>query len=79
MTKKMISYANKTVYVGIDVHKETYVVACICEGQIVKTASCKAVPVGSSLSFAGNSSWRRSHFYHRSLMPRLKSLVQLLA
>jgi transposase len=30
------SYLGKSVFVGIDVHKEKYVVASICDGQIVK-------------------------------------------
>ena len=35
----MIDYNGKTVYVGIDVHKKTYAVTCICEGVVVKTGS----------------------------------------
>lgn len=39
MASTKISYFEKKVYIGIDVHKETYSVACICEGIIVKKAS----------------------------------------
>lgn len=30
-------YTNKLVYVGIDVHKKTYTIYCICEGEKVKS------------------------------------------
>lgn len=38
----MIDYTDKTVYVGIDVHKKTYAVTCTCEGTVVKRASMGA-------------------------------------
>jgi len=38
------SYEGKIVDVGIDVHKRTYTVTCICEGAVVKRASMKATP-----------------------------------
>lgn len=44
MTKNRIDYQGKEVYVGIDVHKKTYSVYCICEGQLVKKATVPAVP-----------------------------------
>lgn len=44
MNKKIISYSGKNVYVGIDVHKETYSVTCIVDKQIVKKATVKAEP-----------------------------------
>ena len=34
MTEQRISYAGERVYVGIDVHKETYTVTCVCHQQI---------------------------------------------
>lgn len=37
-------YIGKTVYVGIDVHKKTCAVTCLCEGEIVKRISMKAIP-----------------------------------
>jgi transposase len=40
----MRDYTNKTVFVGIDVHKKTYSVTCICEDQIVKRDTLKAEP-----------------------------------
>lgn len=43
-SSKMISYSGKDVYVGIDVHKETYSVTCIVDKQIVKKATVKAEP-----------------------------------
>ena len=36
------NYTGKTVYVGIDVHKKTYSVVCICENEIVKRDSLAA-------------------------------------
>ena len=38
------NYSNKSVYVGIDVHKKTYFICCITEGKLVKKASCPANP-----------------------------------
>ena len=38
----MTDYNGKTVYLGIDVHKKTYAVTAICEGQIVKRDTLKA-------------------------------------
>ena len=35
MTDQRISYCGRIVYVGIDVHKETYTVTCVCNKQIV--------------------------------------------
>jgi hypothetical protein len=32
----MKDYTGKTVFVGIDVHKKTYSVTCICDKTIVK-------------------------------------------
>ncbi len=46
MTKVRIDYRGKKVYVGIDVHKKTYAIYCLCEGQMVKKATIPAVPVG---------------------------------
>lgn len=40
----MQDYNNKTVYVGIDVHKKTYAVTCICDKVIVKRDTLKATP-----------------------------------
>lgn len=44
MTRKSIDYSGKKVNVGIDVHKKTYSVYCICEGQMVKRATIPAMP-----------------------------------
>ena len=38
----MRDYTGKTVFVGIDVHKKTYSVSCICEGAVVKRDRLKA-------------------------------------
>jgi len=40
----MRDYTTKTVYVGVDVHKKTYAVTAICEGQVVKRDSLKGDP-----------------------------------
>jgi transposase len=44
MTEPRRSYAGECVYVGVDVHKETYTVTCVCHKQIVKTATVQAEP-----------------------------------
>lgn len=38
----MKDYNGKVVYLGIDVHKKTYAVTAICEGQVVKKDTLKA-------------------------------------
>ena len=38
----MRNYTNKVVYLGIDVHKKTYAVTAICEGQVMKKDTLKA-------------------------------------
>lgn len=45
-TKRKISYAGKEVYVGMDVHKKTYSVTVICEGEVVKRDTMRADPEG---------------------------------
>ncbi|MBF8263607.1 MAG: hypothetical protein HW387_1272 [Parachlamydiales bacterium] len=41
----MRNYTSKTIYLGMDVHKKTYAVTAICEGQVVKKDTLKADPV----------------------------------
>ena len=41
----MRNYTNKTIYLGMDVHKKTYAVTAICDGQVVKKDALKADPV----------------------------------
>src|SRR5712691_678045 len=50
MTDQRISYCGRIVYVGIDVHKETYMVTCVCNKQIVKTATVQADPAALAAS-----------------------------
>jgi transposase len=38
----MKDYTGKTVFIGIDVHKKTYAITAICEGEIVKRDTLKA-------------------------------------
>ncbi len=40
----MRDYTNKTIYLGMDVHKKTYAVTAICDGQVVKKDTLKADP-----------------------------------
>lgn len=40
----MKNYTTKTVYLGTDVHKKTYAVTAICDGQIIKRDTLKADP-----------------------------------
>lgn len=46
MNKKKISYKGKKVHVGIDVHKKTYAVTAICDGEAVKRDTMQASPAG---------------------------------
>src|SRR4029077_17217227 len=50
MTEQRRSYAGECVYVGVDVHKETYTVTCVCHQQIVKTATVQAEPASLAAS-----------------------------
>src|SRR5512145_85088 len=50
MTEQRRSYTGRIVYVGVDVHKETYTVTCVCNKQIVKTATVQAEPAGLAAS-----------------------------
>ena len=42
----MQDYTSKTLFVGIDVHKKAYVIACICEGELVKKTTLPSNPQG---------------------------------
>ena len=44
MTEPRLSYTGQRVYVGIDVHKATYAVTCVCQRRIVKSATVPADP-----------------------------------
>ena len=50
MTEQRLSYIGECVYVGVDVHKETYTVTCVCNKQIVKTATVQADPASLAAS-----------------------------
>src|SRR5499427_2065538 len=45
MAAQRISSTGERIDVGIDVHKETYTVTCLCQRQMVKTATVPADPV----------------------------------
>ena len=40
----IMSYLNKEVYVGIDVHKASYSITAVCDKKVVKSATVKANP-----------------------------------
>jgi len=42
----MKDYTGKTVFIGIDVHKKTYSITCVCDKVIVKRDTLKASPTG---------------------------------
>jgi transposase len=50
MTEQRIAYTGERVYVGIDVHKETYTVTCVCHTQRVKTTTVPAEPASLAAS-----------------------------
>ena len=39
-----ISYRNRNVFIGVDVHRRHYTVSCICEGDLVKKCQMLAGP-----------------------------------
>jgi hypothetical protein len=51
MTEQRRSYAGACVDVGVDVHKETSTVTCVCHKQIVKTATVQAEPAGLAAKY----------------------------
>src|SRR5215467_15666544 len=50
MTQQRISSAGDRMYMGVDVHKETYTVTCVCRKQRVKTATGPAEPASLAAS-----------------------------
>src|SRR5215470_17894609 len=50
MAESRLSYIGERVYVGIDVHKATYTVTCVCQRRIVKTATVPADPARLAVS-----------------------------
>lgn len=50
MTDQQRSYVGPHVYVGIDVHKDTYTVTCLHKKRIVKTATVPSDPAGLTTS-----------------------------
>jgi hypothetical protein len=46
------SYTGEYIYVGVDVHKDMYTVTCVCQRQIVKTATVPADPARLAESLA---------------------------
>ena len=40
----MSDYINKTIYLGIDVHKKSYSITAICDGEIIKSARLQGDP-----------------------------------
>ena len=52
MKVERISYAGKKVFIGIDVHKRTYTLSCVCEGELVKRCTMEASPE-KVVSFVG--------------------------
>jgi hypothetical protein len=44
MAEQRLSYPGERIDVGIDVHQETYTVTCLCQRQMVKTATVPADP-----------------------------------
>ena len=44
MNAETLTYADKKVFIGIDVHKSFYVVSAICEDELVKRSRMEARP-----------------------------------
>src|SRR5262245_30185095 len=52
MSEQRLTPDGERIDVGIDVHKETYTVSCLCQRQMVKTATVPADPVRLAESLA---------------------------
>jgi transposase len=50
MNTESMSYVGQKIYVGIDVHKDTYSVTCVCNKLVVKRATVETDPTGFSRS-----------------------------
>lgn len=50
MTDQRLTYSGRLVYVGVDVHKETYAVPGVCDKKIAKIATVQADPAGLAAS-----------------------------
>lgn len=44
MNKERINYSNKEVFIGIDVHRKSYNVCCLCNGELVQRCHMHAKP-----------------------------------
>ena len=44
MPNEKVSYSGQKVFIGIDVHKVSYSVACICDGELVRRCTMEARP-----------------------------------
>lgn len=44
MNREKISYEGKKVFIGMDVHKRTYTLSCVSEGELVKRCTMEASP-----------------------------------
>ena len=42
--KRKLDYTGKTIFVGIDVHKKSYTVVSLCDGQLAKRDTLQAKP-----------------------------------
>jgi transposase len=42
--EQQIAYSGKKVFIGLDVHRRTYTVSCICDGDLVKRCTMTANP-----------------------------------
>ena len=42
MPNEKVSYSGQKVFIGIDVHKVSYSVACICDGELVRRCTMEA-------------------------------------
>lgn len=82
----MRDYTGKTVFLGIDVHKKTYAVTAICDGQVVKRDTIKASPegliayckkyyVGAQIESAYEAGFCGFHLHRSLIAAGIKNLV----
>lgn len=79
-------YTDKTVYIGIDVHKKTYVCVCVCDGEVVKKDSMPAEPLtlisyikntfgNATIKTAYEAGFSGFHLHRELLQAKIQNIV----
>jgi transposase len=84
----MRDYTGSKVYLGIDVHKKTYAVTAICDGQLVKKDTlaadplvlvgyCKKYFVGAEIESAYEAGFSGFHLHRILISQNIKNRAAL--